>query len=126
LTNPVSADYYSWEGSATTAQYYINPQGAAVSEACCWGSAGSNMGNWAPVNVGVGVGAGDITYISVFPNVPTNPDGTLDYSIKITGDVTGNCEYSGGKYYSNGAESPTGCTVSFCTIQPLFSSLTKL
>ena len=71
------------------------------------------MGNWAPVNAGVGVGAGSITFISLFPNVPTNPDGTLDYTIKITGDVNGDCSYSGGKFFSGGVESPTGCTVSF-------------
>lgn len=113
LTNPISADYYTHEGEPTTAQYYINPQGASVADACCWSSAGTNMGNWAPVNAGVGVGAGSITFISLFPNVPTNPDGTLDYTIKITGDVNGDCSYSGGKFFSGGVESPTGCTVSF-------------
>lgn len=120
LTNPNSASYYTWEGSSTTAQYYINPQGASVSDACCWGSAGTNLGNWAPVNAGVGQGAGDITYISLFPNSPTNPDGTLDYNIRITGDVIGDCEYTGGKYYSSGVESATGCTVSFNTSTQLF------
>lgn len=112
LTNVNSASYYTWEGSSTTAQYYINPQGASVSDACCWGSAGTNLGNWAPVNAGVGQGSDGVTFISLFPNVPTNPDGTLDYTIKITGDVSGSCEYTGGKYYSNGVESSTGCTVS--------------
>ena len=113
LTNVNSADYYTWEGASTTAQYYINPQGASVADACCWGSAGSNMGNWAPVNCGVGQGADGITFISLFPNAPTNPDGTLDYNIKITGDVNGDCEYKNGDYYQSGAKSATGCTVSF-------------
>lgn len=109
LTNPLASDYYVWEGAATSAQYYINPAGASVADACQWGTAGSNMGNWAPVNVGVGTtGAG--TFISIFPNAPTNPDGTLDFTITITGDVSGKCEYKGGKYYNNGVVSPTGCT----------------
>ena len=113
LTNPISADYYTWEGSATTAQYYVNPSGADVSDACWWNSPGSNLGNYAPANIGVGVGAGGITYISMFPNHPSNPDGTLDYNIKITGNgLIGDCEYTNGAYYSNGAAQPNGCTVS--------------
>jgi hypothetical protein len=69
------------------------------------------MGNWAPVNVGVGKTAFG-TFLSIFPNAPTNPDGKLDFTITITGDVSGKCEYKGGQYYNNGVVSPTGCTVS--------------
>jgi hypothetical protein len=112
LTNPISADYYSWQGASTTAQYYVNNQGVSESDACQWGTAGSNQGNWAPVNIGVGVGAGGITYISIFPNSPTNPDGQLNFNIKITGDVNGKCGYMNGHYYNDGVESATGCTVS--------------
>jgi hypothetical protein len=111
VTNPIASEYYEWEGAATSAQYYINPAGASVSDACKWGSAGSNMGNWAPVNMGVGT-TDFGTFLSIFPNAPTNPDGTLDFNIKITGDVTGKCEYKNGQYYTNGVVSPTGCTVS--------------
>lgn len=114
MTNPVSADYYTWENLATTAQYYVNPSGYGPDDACIWGSSGTNLGNWAPVNIGTGVGSGGITYISVFPNSPTNPDGVLDFDIKITGDYNGDCSYTGGKYYSDGVESATGCTVSSC------------
>ena len=112
VTCPDANDYYVWEGSFTSAQYYINPSGASVSDACQWGSAGSNLGNWAPVNMGVGKGSTGETFISLFPNSPTNPDGKLDFNIKITGGVSGSCSYSGGMYYSNGVASSTGCTVS--------------
>jgi hypothetical protein len=112
VTCPDSTTYYTWKGSATSAQYYINPSGYSVDDACKWGSSGTNLGNWAPVNMGVGKGATGMTYISLFQNSPTNPDGVLDFSIKITGGVSGSCSYSGGKYYSNGVESATGCTVS--------------
>jgi len=112
VTCPDATTYYTWEGSATSAQYYINPSGYGVSDACVWGKSGTNLGNWAPVNMGVGKGTSGMTYISLFPNSPTNPDGVLDFSIKITGGISGSCSYSGGTYYSNGVASSTGCTVS--------------
>lgn len=112
LTCPDANTYYSWQNSPTSAQYYINNAGVSESDACQWGTAGSNRGNWAPVNMGVGRGKDGNTYISLFPNAPTNPDGKLNFNIKITGAVSGDCSYSGGKYYSSGNEAPTGCTVS--------------
>jgi hypothetical protein len=112
LTNPDASTYYSWKGGPTSAQYYINPAGVPCSEACTWGSAGSNMGNWAPVNAGVGKGLAGTTFVSLFQNAATNPDGTLPYTIKITGDVSDECSYSGGKYWLNGNVAENGCTVS--------------
>jgi hypothetical protein len=123
LTCPDANNYYRWGGAFTSAQYYINPAGSPVSDACRWNEAGSNMGNWAPVNLGVGKGPGGMTYISMFQNAPTNPDGKLDYNIEITGDVSGKCEYKGGQFYNNGVVSPSGCTV--CQI-PLTNSKTFL
>ncbi|KAK0119193.1 hypothetical protein ONS96_012257 [Cadophora gregata f. sp. sojae] len=113
ITCPDSKTSYVWQGMATTAQYYINPSGVGVEKGCQWGTPGSNIGNFAPVNVGVGRGSTGETFISIFPNKPTNPDGVLDFNIKITGGVSGKCSYEGGtgKYYNNGVESPTGCTV---------------
>lgn len=111
LCNPDQSTYYQWQGAATSAQYYINNAGVPVNEACEWGVAGSNKGNWAPVNAGVGRGKDGVTYISLFPNAPTNPDGKLNFNIKITGDVNGDCEYKNGNYYSNGNVASTGCTV---------------
>lgn len=111
LTCPDANTYYKWEGSDTSAQYYINPSNNPCSEACTWGTAGTNLGNWAPVNAGVGRGTDGNTYISLFPNAPTNPDGKLDFKITITGGTT-TCTYSDGSYFNNGVESATGCTVS--------------
>lgn len=121
LTCPDASTYYQWEGSHTSAQYYINNQGLTEGQACIWGESGSDAGNWAPVNAGVGRGTDGITYISLFPNSPTNPDGVLNYSITITG-ASGECSYSGGKYYgTGGVESATGCTVSIPFILTCFS-----
>jgi hypothetical protein len=111
LTCPDASDYYSWESLPTSAQYYINPNGTSEADACQWGSKGFNIGNWAPVNAGVGKSTDGTTYISLLPNTPTNPDGTLDFCITITGDISGSCSYSGGTYYQDGVQSSTGCTV---------------
>lgn len=112
MTCPDAKKYYKWGNAFTSAQYYINPAGSPVEDACRWNEAGSNMGNWAPINLGVGKGPAGMTYISIFRNAPTNPDGKLNFSIKITGDVSGKCEYHSGTFWNNGAESPSGCTVS--------------
>ncbi|CAL3962021.1 hypothetical protein PZA11_000696 [Diplocarpon coronariae] len=111
ITCPDSNTYYEWQGKPTTAQYYINPSGYPKEEACIWGKPGTNIGNWAPVNLGLGRSTSGLTFMSLFPNKPTNPDGVLDFNIKITGDVSGDCKYVDGQYYDNGAPSPTGCTV---------------
>ena len=112
LTCPDANKYYTWGSAATSAQYYINPSGSPVEDACRWNEAGSNMGNWAPVNLGVGKGPTGQTYISIFANKPTNPDGKLNFNLKITGDVSGKCAYVDGEFYNNGVVDPSGCTVS--------------
>jgi hypothetical protein len=112
LTCPDAASYYVWENSYTSAQYYVNPAGTSVGDACVWGSAGSNVGNWAPVNIGVGKAITGETFISMFPNAPTNTYGKLNFNIEIDGGVSGKCTYEDGVFYSNGAVSSTGCTVS--------------
>jgi hypothetical protein len=112
LTCPDASNYYTWEGLPTSAQYYINPAGYSTSDACTWGTAGGNVGNWAPVNAGVGKGLDGTIYLSLIPNTPTNTYGHLDFTITISGDVTGKCSYSSGTYYNNGVESSSGCTVS--------------
>ncbi|TQS38846.1 hypothetical protein Golomagni_00642 [Golovinomyces magnicellulatus] len=112
VTCPDAKEYYrTWEGAPTSAQYYVNPSGYDVKDACTWGTPGSNIGNWAPVNMGVGKGDSGSTFVSLFPNTPTNPNGVLDFNIEITGDVTGKCAYRNGNYYRDGVISPTGCTV---------------
>ncbi|OBT67628.1 hypothetical protein VE03_03801 [Pseudogymnoascus sp. 23342-1-I1] len=111
LTCPDANKYYTWGDAATSAQYYINPAGSPVKDACRWNEAGSNMGNWAPVNLGVGKGPTGATYISIFANKPTNPDGKLNFNLEITGDVSGKCAYIDGEFYNNGVVDPSGCTV---------------
>jgi hypothetical protein len=111
LCNPDANDYYIWNHTTTTAQYYINPAGAKVSDACVWGSAGTDLGNWAPVNAGVGKDKYGITYVSLFQNSPTNPSGVLDFNIRITGDIHDSCSYSNGVYYQGGVPKSGGCTV---------------
>jgi len=112
LTCPDANTYYVWENSATSAQYYVNPAGTSVADACVWGEAGSNTGNWAPVNLGVGKATTGETFISMFPNSPTNTYGKLNFNIEIDGGVSGKCTYEDGTFYQNGVASASGCTVS--------------
>lgn len=120
LTCPDANKYYTWGDAATSAQYYINPAGSPVEDACRWNEAGSNMGNWAPVNLGVGKGPTGQTYISIFANKPTNPNGKLNFNLEIIGDVSGKCAYIDGEFYNNGVADPSGCTVSFIPSIPLY------
>ncbi|GAB1311307.1 Sperm-associated antigen 4 protein [Madurella fahalii] len=107
LTNPDSKSYYKWKGMPTTAQYYVNNQGVEVEEACTWKSKKypQEAGNWAPVNIGVGKSESGITYISIFPNLPTS-HAVLNFDIEITGDISGTCWLKAGQYSGN-----NGCTV---------------
>ncbi|OBT59869.1 hypothetical protein VE03_10508, partial [Pseudogymnoascus sp. 23342-1-I1] len=111
LTCPDANKYFHWRGAATSAQYYINPSGTSVGDACRWNE----------VNLGVGKGSTGETYISMFQNAPTNPDGKLDYNIEIIGDVSSKCEYRRGTFYNNGAASPSGCTVLVTVLPSLFA-----
>lgn len=119
LTCPDSAKYYKHEGSATTAQYYINNKGVPVKDACTWGEDGSHQGNWAPSYLGVGQDTYGKTWLSISTTVQNNPKDYkhLDYTVEIVGDgLSGKCRLSGGKYCS-GANydncNDQGCTVSF-------------
>lgn len=109
LANVESSDYYVWEGSSTTLQYYINPKGVAVEDACVWTSSTNpeSAGNWAPINIGVGKNSAGITYLSIFNNSPTST-ATLDFDVVISGDISGDCYYKSGSY----PDGNTGCTVS--------------
>ncbi|RAO66661.1 uncharacterized protein BHQ10_002673 [Talaromyces amestolkiae] len=111
LANPDGSTYYQWEGKSTSAQYYINPAGKDETVACTWGTSGSDVGNWAPMNMGLGFKDG-LTYISIFPNTPTTT-ATLDYNVKIEG-ASGPCYWdaSAQTYYQGTTASSTGCTVS--------------
>jgi hypothetical protein len=111
LANPDGDTYYQWEGKTTSAQYYINPAGVDVSTACTWGSADTDAGNWAPMNLGLGYKSG-LTYASIFPNTPTT-DATLDYNVRYDG-ASSECSWdaSAGTYKSSSGDSSSGCTVS--------------
>lgn len=117
LTCPDGKTYYFWEGKATSAQYYLNPSGFEPKDACCWNKPGSNLGNYSPVNLGVGKGTDGVTYISLFPNHPSNMDGVLDYKVSILG-ASSSCTYENGQYYKDGSASATGCTVSSPILLP--------
>lgn len=110
LTCPDAAEYYTWKGQATSAQYYVNPKGVPTEEACQWGDGSRNIGNWAPVNIGTGKKDG-ATWISIFQNKPTTYE-DLDFNIKIVGDnLSGACKYENGMYVSLTGSNKDGCTV---------------
>jgi len=110
LAVPDAATYYEWEGQSTSAQYYLNPIGYGASQACQWGTPGTPLGNYAPMNFGVG-SKGGVTYISMFPNEPTT-SATFAGTVEITGNISGACKYSNGQYCSSSGCTTTGCTVS--------------
>lgn len=112
LCAPDQMTYYKWQGSTTSAQYYVNNAGVPLNRACDWGHAGADEGNWAPINIGASRGSDGNTYLSILPNAPTNPDAKLNFNIIIKGDISGDCAFKDGNYWSKGAISPTGCTVS--------------
>lgn len=109
LTTVDQATYYQWQGKPTSAQYYVNNAGVSWQDGCVWGSSGSGIGNWAPLNFGAGYVNG-IAYLSLIPN-PNNRD-AANFNVKIVADnggsVSGSCVYENGLY--NGAGSD-GCTV---------------
>lgn len=110
LTCPDADNYYKWLGKSTSAQYYINGQGYSPSQACQWSDGNLPIGNYAPMNLGVGQN-GDI-YLSLFPNEPTT-NAKLDFNVRIEGnDLSGVCKYEGGVYYDSNGPNSHGCTVS--------------
>lgn len=113
LTCPNANTYYTHQGGATSAQYYVNPAGLSVAQACQWDTVeGKFSGNYAPVNLGVGTKDG-ATWISIFQNAPTTPDATLDFDIEIVGEhLSGSCSYHNGVYKSLTGSNKQGCTVS--------------
>ncbi|KAF4123336.1 SUN family beta-glucosidase [Geosmithia morbida] len=107
LCNPDQENYYTWDGLATSAQYYINPKGISQEDGCVWNSpvAPDSAGNWAPLIAGVGYTSDGITYLSIFQNLPTS-DAKLDFNVEITGDVSTECSYIDGQWTGGSS----GCT----------------
>ncbi|KAK6202803.1 septation protein SUN4 precursor [Scheffersomyces amazonensis] len=113
-TSPITvvdqATYYTWRGGSTSAQYYVNNAGVSYTDGCIWGTPGSGIGNWAPLNFGAGYANG-IAYLSLIPN-PNNYS-PLNFNVKIvaadsSSTVSGQCVYENGKYNGDGTD---GCTV---------------
>ncbi|KAK9374833.1 uncharacterized protein V1513DRAFT_444553 [Lipomyces chichibuensis] len=101
--------YYQWQGKLTSAQYYVNNAGVSVADGCIWGTPGSDVGNFSPLNFGAGYSNG-VTYLSLIPNPNCNT--SLNFNVKIVASdgatVNGECSYVGG-VFSGGS---SGCTVS--------------
>ncbi|KAK5099859.1 Beta-glucosidase (SUN) [Lithohypha guttulata] len=110
LTNPNAASYYVWQGKSTSAQYYLNPIGTSAQEGCQWGTPGSNKGNYAPINFGVGYKDGK-TWLSIFQNKPTTST-LYQGTVEIQGDVSAKCIYQNGQYCGASGCNSDGCTVS--------------
>ena len=111
LTCPNGEQYYHWQGKSTSAQYYVNPKGVPSEVACQWGNGDRPIGNWAPLNFGVGQNNGK--WLSIFQNAPTTHH-KLDFNVKIEGDnLSGACKYENGQFYSATGPTDSGCTVSF-------------
>ena len=111
LTTVDEDNYYNWKGLKTSAQYYVNNAGVSQTDGCVWGTPGSGVGNWAPLNFGAGYTNG-IAYLSLIPN-PNNRN-AANFNVKIvayddSSVVLGDCVYEDGNYNGNGQD---GCTVS--------------
>lgn len=109
LTNPNAATYYTWQGGATSAQYYLNPIGVPASEGCQWATPGSNKGNYAPINFGVGYKDGK-TWLSIFQNKPTTLT-QYQGTVELQGDLSAACKYQNGQFCG-----ATGCNADGCTV----------
>ncbi|KAK9381174.1 uncharacterized protein V2V93DRAFT_368519 [Kockiozyma suomiensis] len=109
LTVVDQSTYYQWQGQMTSAQYYVNNAGVSAADGCIWGTSGSNVGNFAPLNFGAGY-VGGISYLSLIPN--PNSDASANFNVKIVASegatVIGDCSYVDG-VFSGGS---SGCTVS--------------
>ncbi|KIW62590.1 hypothetical protein PV04_10751 [Phialophora macrospora] len=110
LTVPDAGSYYQWQGQSTSAQYYLNPIGTPASVGCQWGSPGGNVGNYAPINFGVGAKAGT-TWLSIFQNSPTT-NAQYQGTVELKGNLSGSCKYSNGQYCGASGCNSQGCTVS--------------
>ena len=102
--------YYMWQGQKTSAQFYVNNAGVSVEDGCIWGTPGSGIGNWSPLNFGSG-SAGGISYLALIPN-PNNRN-ALNFNVKIVAAddssvINGECYYEKGTF--NGGNTD-GCTV---------------
>jgi hypothetical protein len=110
LTCPDGTKYFRWGGKTTSAQYYVNNAGVSTQEGCQWGDGSQPIGNWAPINLGVGENNGK--WLSIFQNSPTT-NAKLNFNIKIqgSGQMSGSCKYENGQFISESGSNTSGCTV---------------
>jgi hypothetical protein len=101
-------------GQPTTAQYYVNPAGVGVDQACRWD--GTTTGNWAPMVMGAGWN-GAMAYMSLFQNLPTQASATLNYKISLEGGSMP-CTYQNGQICTGGSGSDCGSVLNHagCTV----------
>lgn len=108
-------------GDKTSAQYYVNNAGISWTDGCVWGTEGSGLGNWAPLNFGAGYDSG-ISYLSLIKN-PNNLD-AANFNVQLvgaTGSTTvGSCEYNNGVYTNDSGDNEDGCTLSVTSGRGVF------
>ena len=119
LTVPDAATYYKWQEASTSAQYYLNPIGTSASKGCMWGTPGGNVGNYAPINFGVGA-KGGTTWLSIFQNSPTTST-QYQGTVELKGNLSGTCKYSNGQYCGATGCNSQGCTVSLSSLRACVS-----
>jgi hypothetical protein len=108
--------YKSAGNQATSRQYYLNPAGYGARSACRWGSEAEPLGNWAPLNIGLGWATNNRGYFSMFNNAPTQKTATLGYNVKITGGDA-ECNYDNHYItYRDKVAKATGPTADGCTV----------
>ncbi|KKY15751.1 putative sun domain protein [Phaeomoniella chlamydospora] len=117
LTTPIEEEYFEWQGSYTSAQYYLNPIGTEADPGCSWdGNGDGNSGNSAPITIGAGQLDGT-TWLSISQNTPTTYN-AYSGRVEISGDsLSGSCYYENGEFCSDSGctehtVSGAGCTVS--------------
>ncbi|KAK0516033.1 hypothetical protein JMJ35_002067 [Cladonia borealis] len=124
LTCPDASTYFQHDGDPTSAQYYVNNQGIPLQNACLWGTDGSDMGNWAPSYFGVGQDRNGKTWLSIASTTQNDPSSytPLNYTVKITGDTSGNCGLTNGQYCSG--DNYEDCNTEGCTVELLTGQAT--
>lgn len=116
LTCPDSKEYFVHRDGPTTAQYYVNNKGVPKEDGCRWNEDGSHKGNWAPTYFGVGRDVYGKTFLSIASTIQNEPKDykPLDFTVTLTGNLSGKCRVQNGKYCSGDNYdicNEMGCTV---------------
>jgi hypothetical protein len=120
LTCPDEKTYYQHLGMPTSAQYYINPAGTPVDQACQWSTNGTDVGNFAPSYLGAGTDSSGNTWLAITSTQQQNPANyqNLDYTIELQGNFGGSnacfVVVQGGTAYYCSSGSPSNFSPSDC------------